>query len=145
MPLTDEQAEHLYAMVKDIHAAMLARRATPPRNGGAPATSSSRQHSGTAPKHDPNDPVVKVQPKGWKGEDLRGRRFSECPPNFLGMLSHMLDAFADKSEEDGDPQKLLYAKWDRENAETARRWRAKLEGKTSTSGAMTQAELDEAF
>ena len=69
MPLTDEQAEDLYRMVRELHAAMLARRA-------APATTSPRRSApipeaaptlgdvvrSFAPKaaHDPNDPIVKL-------------------------------------------------------------------------------------
>lgn len=132
MSLTDEQDR----MLREVHAALCKPRASsqpsaPPRV--------------TVAKHDPNDPVVKLLPKHWKGEDLRGRRYSECPPNFLGMLAHMLDAFADKNEEDGDPQKQRYAKWDRENAETARKWRAKLGATDVVNGKATQQELDEAF
>jgi len=142
MPLSDEQAEDLYRKVCEIHAAMLARRAAAkaPTIGQAVAAV-------TAPKqpHDPADPVVKLLPRNWKGEDLRGKRYSECPPLFLGQLSHMLDAFADKAEADTDPQKQRYAKWDRQNAETARRWRAKLEGSTATGEPMTQQQLDETF
>jgi hypothetical protein len=82
--------------------------------------------------------MVKVLPRNWKGEDLRGRRFSECPPNFPGMLSHVLDAFADKNEEDAERQK--YARWDRENAEAARKWRAKLEGKNASQPELPSIE-----
>ena len=67
---------------------------------------------------DASDPVVKIQPKAWFGDDMRGRTYSACPPDFLGKLATMLDQFADKNEV--DPERQKYAKWDRANAATAR-------------------------
>jgi hypothetical protein len=84
----------------------------------------------TTPRaHDPADPTVKIMPKSWKGEEQRGKPYSQCPPAFLCQLAKMLDAFADKNEQDTDPQRQRYAKWDRENAQRAREWAAKLDGK----------------
>ena len=126
--MTADQERELLAKVRDLHAQLCT---SPGASRSAQATPRAVGTSGTS--FDRNDPVVKLLPRNWPGEDLRGKRYSECPPNFLGMLAHVLDAFADKAEQDGDPQKLRYAKWDRENAETARRWREQLEAKGSTS------------
>lgn len=137
MPLTDEQAEQMYQWVREIHAAMLARRAQRPTVGEAVDATRPRV------RHDAADPIVKLLPRNWSGPDLRGKHFSECPPNFLGMTAHLLDSFADKNADDPDPQKQKFAKWDRENAEAARRWRAKLEGKPDLFGESVEKLADE--
>jgi len=134
--MNEEQAR----MLREIHEAVCKPR---PTVGQAAAVATT-----TRPAHDPSDPVVKLLPKSWKGEDYRGRRYSETSAAFLGMLSQMLDAFADKNAEDTDPQKQRYAKWDRENAQKAREWRAKLQGTGDALGnpaPASQRELDEVF
>lgn len=47
------------------------------------------------------DPVVKLAPRDWAGEDCKGRRFSECPPEFLDKLAEMYAYFGDKNEKSG--------------------------------------------
>ncbi len=132
MPLSRDEANALMAALKVAAPAADAARL---KSAVAPfvQTTVGQAVAGATAKpaaaFDPNDPVVKVMPRGWKGEDLRGKRFSECPPLFLGQLSHMLDGFADKNE--ADPERQRYARWDRENAIKAREWRTKLEGKAS--------------
>jgi hypothetical protein len=118
--LTPDEANRLMAAVRAAIAPFVEKP-------GAPVTVGQAVEAVTTPKaaHDPSDPVVKLLPKNWKGEDYRGRRYSETTPNFLGMLSHMLDSFATKN--DADPERQRYARWDRENAEAARKWRARLE------------------
>lgn len=119
MPLTRDEANRLMAEVRSVIAKYVCEPSTNATVGQVVTATTPK------PAHDPNDPVVKLLPKNWKGDDYRGRRYSETTPNFLGMLSHMLDSFAAKNE--ADPERQRYARWDRENAETARRWRARLE------------------
>ena len=126
--LTPEQDK----MLREIHAAI-----AKPHGASRPTVGDAVR--GVA--FDANDPVVKVVPKAWRGEEMRGRRYSECPAAFLGMLAVMLDQFADKNE--ADPERQKYAKWDRANAVTARKWRASLEGKPELP--LGDAELEAAF
>ena len=121
MPLTPHEA----AQLKADFARAIDRITTGKPSVGDVVTAVAKQ------PHDPNDPQVKLQPRAWKGESQVGKRYSECPPTFLGQLAAMLDSFADKSELDTDPQRQRYAKWDRENAATARRWKSQLEAKSA--------------
>jgi hypothetical protein len=144
--LTQEQDR----MLRELHAAMVARRSASTPSTPRPTVGQAVAATGPKSSHDPADPVVKLQPRGWKGPDMRGKHYSECPAPFLAQLAHLLDGCADRNE--ADPERQRYAKWDRENAETARRWRARLEGKADLFDAAQpkrepadQAVLDEAF
>ena len=81
------------------------------------------------------DPIIKAKdPRDWTGEAMKGRHFSECPPDYLDLLAERYDYFAEKSNNDAqsasdeaelqDAQKSLrYAKLD---AARARGWAARL-------------------
>lgn len=63
------------------------------------------------------DPVVRAKdPRDWTGEPMKGRNFSQCPPEYLDMLAERFDYFA--SNED-DAKK---AKYNRLDAARARGW-----------------------
>ena len=48
------------------------------------------------------DPEVKAKdPRDWLGPTMKGRRFSECPPDYLDMVASRLDYFAERADEDG--------------------------------------------
>ena len=67
------------------------------------------------------DPVVKAKdPRDWTGEPMKGRKFSECPPEYLDMLAERYDYFASKET---DQVKSGYAVKD---AQRARGWAARL-------------------
>jgi hypothetical protein len=67
------------------------------------------------------DPVIKAKdPRDWSGPPMTGRKFSECPPEYLDMLADRYDYFATKDE---DATKQRYAKMD---AARARGWAARL-------------------
>lgn len=113
-------------LVHEIHAAVCR---TSPR---APAASTEDTHvePDTAPiaadadlDRDGGDPKVRVLPRAWKGEDLRGRRFSECPENFLGQFAHLLEWRAGRNTEEG---KVRWAIADAREAALARAWRRRL-------------------
>jgi hypothetical protein len=70
------------------------------------------------------DPVVRVLPRAWKGQDLRNRRMSQCPPLFLGQLGHLLDWRAARNRDEG---KDRYALADARDAALARAWRRRHE------------------
>jgi hypothetical protein len=63
------------------------------------------------------DPIVKAKdPRDWTGEPMKGRHFSECPPDYLDMLAERFDYFASQEQ---DPKK---AKYNRLDASRARGW-----------------------
>jgi hypothetical protein len=79
-----------------------------------------------APKVDEpqGDPVIKAKsPKDWCGDDMAGRKMSECPPAYLDMVAARADHFAQKNADAGDATKAGY---DRRDAARARAWAAKL-------------------
>ena len=68
------------------------------------------------------DPVVKAKdPRDWTGPPMKGRKFSECPPEYLDLLADRYDYFATK--DDADEKAVKYAKLD---AARARAWAARL-------------------
>lgn len=67
------------------------------------------------------DPVIKAKdPRDWTGEPMTGKRFSECPPDYLDLLAERYDFFASKEE---DEKKRGYNVTD---AKRARGWAARL-------------------
>ena len=67
------------------------------------------------------NPIVKAKdPKDWTGEPMKGRTFSECPPEYLDMLAERYDYFASRET---DAQKQKYNLLD---AQRARAWAARL-------------------
>jgi hypothetical protein len=78
------------------------------------------------------NPEVRNNPKRWSGEDCKGRRFSECPPDFLDDLASLFDWMADKDDEAGargelDPRGYAKdGKWKRLDAALARGWAKRL-------------------
>lgn len=45
------------------------------------------------------DPTIKMaDPRDWTGPPMKGRRFSECPSEYLEMLADRFDYFADQAE-----------------------------------------------
>lgn len=63
-----------------------------------------------------NPEVRAKDPRDWTGEPMKGRRFSECPAEYLDMLAARFDFFATKETDD---KKIGYAKKD---AARARGW-----------------------
>lgn len=63
-----------------------------------------------------NPEVRAKDPRDWTGEPMKGRRFSECPPDYLDMIAKRFDYFASKEE---DPKKAGYS---RKDAARARGW-----------------------
>lgn len=67
------------------------------------------------------NPVIKAKPpRDWTGEDMTGRHFSDCPPEYLDLLAERFDYFASKET---DPKKQKYNLLD---ARRARGWAARL-------------------
>lgn len=70
------------------------------------------------------DPEVKFEPRGWTGDVMKGRKFSQCPTEFLVMLAGMFDYFAQKNDQTKavDDKGRPKSTWDRKNAALARGW-----------------------
>jgi hypothetical protein len=71
------------------------------------------------------DPEVRKDSPQWLkmgGESYVGRRFSECPPDYLEALASFFDWKAGKDEAEGTPEKLKYAGYARKDAARARGW-----------------------
>ncbi len=69
------------------------------------------------------NPKVRLNPRDWRGASMKGRQFSECPPEFLDLLAETLDYFAGKEETEGKTHNgTLVAPWTRKDAARARGW-----------------------
>lgn len=75
------------------------------------------------------NPEVRMKdPRDWSGPTMKGRRFSECPADYLEMYAEKLDWVADKSEQEGaktNSGKPL-ANYQRSDAARARGWAARI-------------------
>ncbi len=75
-----------------------------------------------APDHDLDggrgDPEVRLDVRDWKGAPCKGRRMSDCPPEFLEMLADTLDWMADNPREG----KEKFTEQTRRDAARARGW-----------------------
>jgi hypothetical protein len=71
------------------------------------------------------DPEIKAKdPRDWTGEPMQGRKFSECPAEYLELVAERLDYFAEQAEatnelaSNGKPKAL----YNRRDAARARGW-----------------------
>ena len=72
------------------------------------------------------DPEVKAKdPRDWTGEPMAGRRFSECPAEYLEMVADRKDYFVSQNPQATDEDKKK-AKYDRLDAARARGWAARI-------------------
>lgn len=75
------------------------------------------------------DPEIKAKdPRDWSGETMRGRRFSQCPAEYLDLIAARLDYFAGKAESDGTltSSGKPVALFNRADAARARGWAARI-------------------
>jgi hypothetical protein len=68
------------------------------------------------------DGQVRFVPKAWKGESFKGRRWSECSPEFLDVLAEAMDYSAANPRQG----KERYAKHDARDATRIRGWAARI-------------------
>jgi len=67
------------------------------------------------------DPVVRIgNLRDWTGEPMKGRKYSECPSEFLDILASTLEYFAGKSEANGDTLNNGRPRCDYERKDAAR-------------------------
>jgi len=86
------------------------------------------------------NPKVKFMAKNWKGQDVTGWLFSDCPPEYLDMHAKMLDYFAKKDSQ--DPAKAKDAIWRAKDAARARGW-AERARRTQTKNAAAVGDWDD--
>ena len=71
------------------------------------------------------NPEVRMKdPRDWSGPTMRGRKFSECPPDYLDMIADRFDYFASKADEAGEKLEngQPASKYKRVDAARARGW-----------------------
>ena len=80
-----------------------------------------------------DEEIRKDPPRDWSGDSHKGRRMSECPPEYLDALAGYFDWKAGKEDEeaqrlDGEEQskKRKYAGYSRKSAARVRGWAQRL-------------------
>lgn len=64
------------------------------------------------------DPDVRFEPRDWRGDPQKGKRFSQCDPAFLDMFAEMMDDDSDMPRKG----KEEFAGLNRRSARLARGW-----------------------
>jgi hypothetical protein len=75
------------------------------------------------------NPVIQQKdPKDWKGDTMKDRRYSECPPEYLDLVASRLDYFAEVAEREGKVTSngKPVAPFNRRDAARARGWAKRL-------------------
>lgn len=91
------------------------------------------------------NPEIRRDPPRWQGEPMVGRKFSECPPEYLDTLAGFNDWRADQDEKKGDPR----SKWARLDAGRARGWARRIRqqqgggGETPRGGQEPEQDVDD--
>ena len=98
------------------------------------------------------DTVIKAKdPRDWTGLPMGGKKFSECPPDYLDLLAERYDYFARKAKDrlndvgpDGDSVEIAKcekdAKYAALYAKRARGWAARLRSGWTAPAAQTVDE-----
>lgn len=89
-------------------------------SGGQTAAPSVPDRILDGPHGDPD--VRQKDPRDWAGDTMKGKRFSECPADYLDLLAERYDYFAGRET---DEKKAGYNRLD---AQRARGWAARLRG-----------------
>jgi hypothetical protein len=90
-------------------------------------------------------PAVRKDPKRWTGASYVGKKYSECPSDYLLQLAGLLDWQAGKDEEKGDTDSLKYAGYKRRDAARARGWAKRNAGKTFAPAASVNEPWNDQF
>ena len=117
-------------LLRSIDASLKALLAAPK----PPATASAREIASDADLDGKyGNPEVRARdPRDWTGEPMLGRKFSECPAEYLDLVAERLDYFAGQSEATGElaSNGKPVAGYKRLDAARARGWaKRKREGK----------------
>jgi hypothetical protein len=90
------------------------------KRNDAPASETVPDRVLDGPHGDPE--VRQKDPRDWSGPSMKGKRFSECPADYLDLLAERYDYFA------GNEQDEKKAGYNRLDAKRARGWAARLRG-----------------
>ncbi len=93
---------------------------------------------------DYGNPVIKAaDPRDWTGPSMRGKRLSECSPDYLFLLAKRYDYFAQKAEQDGTitTSGKPKAPYDRREAARCRGWARRLQNGWEPAAPVTEAEI----
>ena len=132
--LTMTKLEELEARITAIEARIGALAAAPKGPGAKPMGMNIDD-----PKW--GDPEIRYVSKKWTGANMVGRRFSQCPIDFLEFHAADLDRSAAYKENTGDEQKVKYAAMDRRDAAKARAWAERLRSQGYPVDALDTEEL----
>lgn len=115
----------IVALLASIDASLktLVSRQSAPQAASAsgPAVASDRDLDGPY-----GDPEIKARdPRDWTGTPMLGRRFSECPAEYLDLLAERFDYFAEKNGA-GTEDEQKKARYQRLDAARARGWAARI-------------------
>lgn len=84
------------------------------------------------------DPQIKMRVRDWTGPDMKGKRASQCPPEFLDLYADLLEWAAGREE--ADPEKKRYAPLTRKDASRCRAWARRMrEGKHQSPSSLGDA------
>jgi len=72
------------------------------------------------------NPVIKKDPKGWRGPSFQGKRLSQATPEYLDVLAELKDWIAEQEDKKGTPEGDKYAAFSRKDAARARGWAKRL-------------------
>lgn len=117
-----------------------------PSAGAHPVTAAGGLANDYEMSGEHGDPMVtKRDPPRWQGESYVGKKFSECPADYLETLASFLDWKASKTEEENDPARVKFAAYDRKDARRARTWaHRKANGHVAAPAAPPEATDEEA-
>lgn len=124
--MTDEQFQTIMGTLAEILTVVKAK----------PAAARTASPGGGADDADLDssfgDPEVRSDPKKWTGPSMKGKRYSQCPSEFLGLLAGLLEWQGRRDDEDGKQDKNgnPSGDWKRRDAVRARGWQKRNEGKT---------------
>lgn len=94
---------------------------TPQGQGSVPAVASDRDLDSQY-----GNPEVKAKdPRDWTGDTMKGKRFSECPPEYLDLVASRLDYFASQTEGSQDHEEQKKRRYNLIDASRARGWAAR--------------------
>jgi hypothetical protein len=106
-----QQAIDLLTEIRDGIRTLIALQQSGGASGGAVASDVEL----TGPH---GDPQIRMRVKDWSGPDMKGKRASQCPPEFLDLYADLLDWAAGKEE--ADPEKKRFAPLTRKDAARCR-------------------------
>jgi hypothetical protein len=74
------------------------------------------------------NPEIRKDPKRWQGATMKGRKFSECPPEYLDVLAEFYDWQAEQAEAKREVTSANkpVAPYRRKDAARARGWAARI-------------------